>query len=135
MVVAKQKRVAKKKPQETEAPKKAAGKGTAKMKAAADAALGEKCTEIAQALVDKTIAGNSMSARLLFSLAEGQTDCEEQPVAQPLCSLAKGLAAEPEWDGELNEAEAEAGLGSGEPKRRGSKLVELKNDKVTSAAS
>ena len=105
------------KPQGAGAQKKSVGRGTAKMKAAADKALENNSEEIAQTLVEKTIAGNSTSARLLFALAEGQADCEDEPVAQCLSSLAKELASEPEWDGELDEAEAETGLGQREPER------------------
>ena len=85
------------------------------MKAAADKALETNSEAIAKTLVKKTIAGNSTSARLLFALAEGQIDCEDEPVVQRLCSLAEELASEPQWDGELDEAEAEAGLGQREP--------------------
>jgi hypothetical protein len=115
MAVAKQKKAAKGKPRASGNEKKKVGRGTAKMKEAADKALEKNSVKIAQSLVDNTIAGNSTSARLLFALAEGQADCEDEPVVQNLCSLAKELASEPEWDGELDEAEAETGLGQREP--------------------
>jgi len=112
--VARQKKAAKGKPLGTETKKKI-GRGTAKMKAAADKALQKNSVEIVQSLVDNTIAGNSTSARLLFALAEAQADCEEEPAAERPCSLAKEMASEAQWDGELDEAEAEIGLGQREP--------------------
>jgi hypothetical protein len=113
--MAKQKKAAKEKPRGTGTEKKKVGRGTAKMKAAADKALENNSDEIAQSLVDNTIAGNSTSARLLFALAEGQADCEDEPSVERPDSLAKELASEAEWDGELDETEAEIGLGQREP--------------------
>lgn len=115
MVVARKKQAVRGKPRGTGAPQKTVSRGTAKMKAAADKALEKNSTKIAQKLVDNTLAGNNTSAKLLFSLADGQIDCEDEPVVQRLCSLAEKLAKEPEWDGELNEAEAETGVGQREP--------------------
>jgi hypothetical protein len=117
MVLAKQKKAVQRKPQGAGAGKKSVGRGTAKMKAAADKALENNSDEIAQSLVDKTIAGNSTSARLLFALAEGQADCEDEPAVQHPRSFAKEMASEAEWVGELDEAEAETGLGRREPVR------------------
>jgi hypothetical protein len=128
MVLAKQSKAAKAKPRGTGSEKNKVGRGTAKMKAAADKALENNSDKIAQSLVKKTIAGNSTSARLLFALAEGQIDCEDEPIVQRLTSLAQELALEPEWDGELDEAEAEAGMECANRSVKG-------RDRKTSAAS
>jgi hypothetical protein len=114
MAVARQKKAAKRKPPGRETKKKI-GRGTAKMKEAADKALESNSEEIAKTLVERTIAGNSTSARLLFALAEAQADCEDEASVERARSLAKELASEAKWDGELDEAEAEIGLGQREP--------------------
>ena len=115
MVVAKQKKAAKGKPRGTGTERKKIGRGTAKMKEAANKALENNSDKIAKTLVEKTIAGNSTSARLLFALAEAQADFEDEPAVERQCSLAKELASEAEWDGELDETEAEIGLCQREP--------------------
>ena len=107
MVVARKKQAVRGKARGTAAQKKAPGRGTAKMKAAADKTLEVNSREIAKALLAKTLEGNSTSAKLLFALAEGQIDCEDEPAVQRLRSLAEELAAEPQWNGELEETEAE----------------------------
>ncbi|MGD0940126.1 MAG: hypothetical protein ABR905_10470 [Terracidiphilus sp.] len=80
------------------------------MKEAADKTLEANSDKIAKSLLKKTLAGNNVSAKLLITLAEGQIDCEDEAAVQHLCSLAEELASEPEWDGELDETEAESGL-------------------------
>jgi hypothetical protein len=62
-----------------------------------------------------SLGGNASSAKLLFALAEGQMDCEDEGVMQCLRSLAEELAAEPEWAAEVIEATAETGFGQHEP--------------------
>ncbi|MGA3346720.1 MAG: hypothetical protein ABSC76_17835 [Terracidiphilus sp.] len=114
MVEARKKRAVRRKPSETATEKKKVGRGTAKMKAAADKALEKNSEEIAESLVKKTIAGNSTSARLLFALAEGQIDCADGAVVRHRSSEAEKLASEPEWDGGSHEAEGEIGLGQRE---------------------
>ena len=104
----KQKKAVQKKPSGTEPARKKAGRGTAKLKEAADKALANNSTVIAQALVDKTIAGNSTIARLLLSLAEVQVEGEEEAVAERRPSPAEELASDPEWKGEPEEAEADS---------------------------
>jgi hypothetical protein len=115
MVVARQKKAVQGKPRGTGARKKMAGRGTAKMKAAADKTLSVNSEEIAQALLNKTLAGNTTSAKLLFALAEGQIDCDDEAISGALCSQAQELASEPEWDGEVTETEAETSFGKREP--------------------
>lgn len=111
MVVATKKKAVKRKPREAEAGKKKVSRGTAKLKLAADKALEENSDKIAKSLVDKTIAGNGTIAKLLIGLLDGQADSEDEAATERPRSLAKELASEPEWDGELDEAEAETGLG------------------------
>jgi hypothetical protein len=97
MVLAKQRRAVVKKPRGTGAPKKAGGRGRAKMNAAADKTLEKYSEKIAKSLLDSTLDGNASSAKLLFALADGQIDCEDEGVVQRLRSMAEELAAEPEW--------------------------------------
>jgi len=96
--------------------KKAVGRGTAKMRAAADKALQDNCNKIAESLLASIRKGNSNSAKLLFALAEGQIDCEDEVAIERLCSLAEKLAKEPEWVGELDDAEMETILEESEQK-------------------
>ena len=110
MVVARQRKTAKKKPGGAGPEKKKVGRGTARMKEAADKTLEANSDKIAKSLLKKTLEGNNVSAKLLITLAEGRIDCEDEAAIQHLCSLAEELASEPEWDGELDEAEAETGL-------------------------
>jgi hypothetical protein len=110
MVVAKKSRAVRRKPGGTGTEKKRVGRGRAKMKEAADKTLEANSDKIAKSLLKKTLAGNNVSAKLLITLAEGQIDCEDEAAVQHLCSLAEELASEPEWDGELDETEAESGL-------------------------
>ena len=105
MVVAKQKKAVQKKPGGKQAAK--VGRGTAKLKEAADKAIGEKFQQITDKLVEKTIAGNNTSAMLLFKLAEGSDEGEEETVTERRPSAAEELASEPEWKGEPEETEAE----------------------------
>jgi hypothetical protein len=115
MVVGRQKQAIGRKPLGTGAQKKTVSRGTAKMREAADKTLEVNSDKIAKSLLDKTLAGNSMSAKLLLELAEGQTDCQDEEVVRRRCNLDEELASEPEWEGELDEAEAETGLGQREP--------------------
>jgi len=71
----------------------------------------ENAAAIAQSLLDSTIHGNVVSARLLMELAGGNVAAEDAMVMRPLRSLALDLAAEPEWP---RESDVEAGAGSRE---------------------
>jgi nickel-dependent lactate racemase len=73
------------------------------MKAAADKTVAKHSDEIAKSLLDSLRKGNLNSAKLLFALAEGQIDLEDEEVMQRLCSYAEKLASEPEWNGEVQE--------------------------------
>jgi hypothetical protein len=111
MVVAGRRQAAKAKPRGSGSQKKKAGGGTAKLKKAAGKELDEHSDEIAVSLRKKLIGGNVPCGKLLIALAEGQAECEGEPVVSKLRSMASELASEQECDGELDEAEAEAGLG------------------------
>jgi hypothetical protein len=80
------------------------------MRAAAGKTLEDNSEQIAKSLLDSTLGGNASSARLLFALAEGQIDCEDEVVVRRLCRLADKLAAEPEWDAESIKDAAEMGF-------------------------
>jgi hypothetical protein len=95
--------------------KKKLSRGTAKLNEAADKTLENNSDKIANSLLNSTLDGNISSAKLLIALAEGLIDCEDAEVMERLCSFAESLASEPEWVGELNETEAETGLGRREP--------------------
>jgi hypothetical protein len=86
--------------------KKAVGRGTAKMRAAADKALQDNCNKIAESLLASIRKGNSNSAKLLFALAEGHIDLADEGTVQQLCSLAEQLAAEKQWEGPPSEESA-----------------------------
>ena len=109
------KKVAVKKPRKTEIQKKASGQGAAKMSAAANKTLEENSEEIAKSLLKSTLGGNVNSAKLLFSLADGQKEYKDEVVRQCLRSRADKLAAEPEWPAELMETGSEMDFGAREP--------------------
>jgi hypothetical protein len=98
--------------------KKAVGRGTAKMRAAADKALQDNCKKIANSLLAGIRKGNSNSAKLLFALAEGHIDLEGEETVQQLCSLAEQLAAEEQWEEPATEG-SEARVKQGEPMNEG----------------
>jgi hypothetical protein len=79
------------------------------MNAAADKALGLFSTEIAYILAHKTMNGSEASAKILFALADGQIDCEDEGIMESLLSLAEKLAAEAECSDEAIDAKAADG--------------------------
>lgn len=115
MVLASERRAVVNKPSGTGARKKAVGRGTAKMTAAAGETLEKNSDEIAKSLLESTLGGNASSAKLLFALAEGQIDCEDEVVMRRLCSFAESLASEPEWTDKAVEDAAERDFGTREP--------------------
>ncbi|MGP8187738.1 MAG: hypothetical protein ACLQKY_16875 [Terracidiphilus sp.] len=117
MVLARQRQAAVGKPRGTGAQKKAGSRGTAKLGAAAVKTLEENSDKIARSLLESTLGGNVNSAKLLFSLAEGQEQEEREGGGKKKClrSRADELAAEQEWDGEVMEATAETSFGQREP--------------------
>jgi hypothetical protein len=115
MGLEKEKQTVERRPRRTGVRKQAVSCGTAKMKAAANKTLKEHSEQIADSLLNGTLKGNVISARLLIALAEKQTDCEDEKEKQSSCSLAKRLASEPEWSGEVSEAKAATGFEEREP--------------------
>jgi hypothetical protein len=95
------------KPHGRGAQKSVVNRGKAKMNAAADKALELNSVKIAKTLLKSTLGGNLTSAKLLFALADGQIDCEDEVVVQGIVSLAERLAAEPECSAEEIEAATE----------------------------
>ena len=73
------------------------------MNAAASKILEANSDKIANSLLEKALKGNTTSAKLLFALADGQFDCEDEVVMQNLMSLAEKLTSEPEFNDELTE--------------------------------
>lgn len=114
MVLARQRQAAGK-PRKTGAKQKAGSRGTSKMSAAANKTLEENSEEIAKSLLKSTLGGNVNSAKLLFSLADGQKEYKDEVVRQCLRSRADKLAAEPEWPAELMETGSEMDFGAREP--------------------
>jgi hypothetical protein len=110
MMLGRQRQAGVGKPHGPGAPKKAVSRGSSKLNAAAGKALEKHSDEIVKSLYDSTINGNVISAKLLFALAEGQIDCEDEALVLRLFSYAEKLASEPEWDGETNEAAALIGM-------------------------
>jgi hypothetical protein len=107
MVLAGKKQAVVIKPRGRGAQKQAGGRGTIKMNAAANKTLEEKCRMIADALADKAISGNVNCAKLLYALAEGQIDFEDEGSMNRLSSMAEELASEVEWKDETPETDAE----------------------------
>ena len=114
MVLARQRQAVQKKPRGAGAQKKTASRGTAKMKAAADKELGETARRLRNRCCEK-LEGQRYMRKAAFALAEGQIRLRGRAVVSRLLSMAERLASEPEWDGELDEAEAETGSGQREP--------------------
>jgi hypothetical protein len=115
MVVAKQKQAAGVKPRGKGVRKQAGSRGMAKVTAEADKKVELNSEKIVQSLVDSALKGNISGARLLFSLAEGQTDSEAEGGMRAVRSFASELALEPEWDGGGIKASAETSLGQAAP--------------------
>ena len=75
--------------------------------AAALKLVDDNACEIARSLYESTLAGHVLSAKLLIDLAEGNADVEDAINKRPLRTLAMDLAAEPEWEGDSLESQAE----------------------------
>lgn len=105
MGLEKEKQVVVRRPRGTKARKKAEGRGTAKMKAAANKTLEEHSDQIAKSLLEETLKGNSASARILLGLAEGQNDDENKKPKRSSGSGAAKLASEPAWGRDAPKAE------------------------------
>lgn len=80
------------------------------MSEAAGKALTVNGEKIVDSLVQSTLGGNTRSAELLISLAEGQKGGKGKEKMQPRSSQAEKLASEPEWSGEEIDVTAESGF-------------------------
>ena len=98
--------------------KKANAGRSGKVKKLNDEALklvDEEAAKIAKSLLDSTLQGHVLSARLLVELAEGNAEAEEVLTMHPRRSVALDLAAEPQWPGETEEPVADLDAGTREP--------------------
>lgn len=107
MVMARERRAAAGQPRGTGTQAKAVNSGKAKLNAQADKKVGDNSAKIVDALYDSLIKGNATSAKLLFDLADGLINCEDEVVMEQLCSYAEKLALEPEWTGEEDDLDEE----------------------------
>ena len=96
----------KKKP--TSSKKKKPKTGAAKMRKAADDAVGRDCEPIVNALAENGKKGQMLSAKFLYGLAHDAEELGEGESAQTFRSMAFELANLPEWKGDDTEEEREA---------------------------
>lgn len=75
----------------------------------------EKAVQIAKSLLDSTLEGHILSARLLVELAEGNVEADEAMTMRPLRSVAMGLAEEPQWQDEAPDPAAETQAADSSP--------------------
>lgn len=75
------------------------GEGADRLRSAINRLVGQQCGRIAQALVDKTIAGNMTGARLLADLSGAKNPRNQPPKKRFGPSDAERLAMEPPWQG------------------------------------
>ena len=73
------------------------GRGAERLRSSVNVILNDESDLIARALVDKTIAGNMTSARLLVELSGAKHPPTEPENDWDHPSLAESLATEPEW--------------------------------------
>jgi hypothetical protein len=71
--------------------------------------------QIAQRLLENTLAGGVQSARLLLDLAERPVENEGEKTVAPVRSQADELADEPEWTGTMSDEDAETDAEEREP--------------------
>jgi hypothetical protein len=94
---------------------KSVNPGKAKLIVAMDKKVGENSETIAQKLIDTVIANDWTGAKLLFALADGLIDCENQEVVSQLCSYAESLKSEHQLTDEEAEAMAKTEQNEGKP--------------------
>jgi len=88
------------KPRRKSAPKP--GTGGVLLRNAVDKLVGQECSRIAKALVDRTIAGNMAGAKLLTELSGAKKQGSQPPPKkkkQRGLDLLSWLASEPQWEG------------------------------------
>jgi len=73
------------------------------LRKAVDQLVGQECSRIAKALVDRTIAGNMTGAKLLTELSGAKKQGSQPPPKkkkQRAIDLLSWLDAEPQWEGQ-----------------------------------
>jgi len=75
------------------------GEGAELLRNAVDKLVGKECGRIAKALVDKTIAGDVTSAKLVTELAGAKGPRTKPPRKRQGITLAQWLGAQPQWKG------------------------------------
>jgi hypothetical protein len=95
--------------------KRAAPSGMRTLRKAAGKTVGENSEKITASLLKGMLAGKAGSGKLLLDLAEQEPENEDEGKNRRGRSAASDLAAEPEWQEPLSEADAETDPGSREP--------------------
>jgi hypothetical protein len=108
MNVARQKQAVAGRAHGTVAGKNGVSRGTAMMKSVAEKTL-EKHGEKITGTLYQGMVGSATRAKLLFALAGGQLDCEDEVVLECICSLAEKLASEQAWTGPGDERSGDRG--------------------------
>jgi hypothetical protein len=91
------------------------GRGVRVLRQAAGKAVDNNGKQIAESLLQGALDGNVSSAKLLLSLAEPEQGQEDAGKNRHGWSTAQALAAEPEWQEPVAEANAETRGGTREP--------------------
>ncbi len=87
--------------------KVAPGQGATRLRSSINSLVSQESDRIAQALIDKTIAGNMTGARLLVELSGAKHPPAEPEEESGISSLIAKLANGPQWvDPESNEKDA-----------------------------
>jgi hypothetical protein len=89
---------------------KKSSRGTTVITTTAGKNLEAYSEKIADSLLRSLMGGNATGAKLLFALAEGRIDCEDEVVMRQVYSLAEKLELEAPWTGTAVEAESESDL-------------------------
>jgi hypothetical protein len=79
---------------------KAKSPRSTKLSIAANKTVGKNCAIVARKLLERILQGDIQSAKLLVTLADSQPEDEDAGKEQRFHSVAKQLAAEPEWSAE-----------------------------------
>lgn len=82
--------------------KKKPKSGAAKMRSAADKAMGQACKRIVESLAEKGQTGETPSAEILYELAHEAEELAEGEGAGSFRNMALELANLPEWKGDSN---------------------------------
>jgi hypothetical protein len=92
--------------EETVAPEPERKRGAAKMREAADEIVGRDCKSVVEALSVNWMKGQTLSAKLLYGLAQLTEASGEGDGARKIRSIATEWANSPEWNDDL-EAETQ----------------------------